>query len=182
MEFLVACSYFILPACAANVVPVLAKRFNIFPSLALPMDCGVKVGGEPLLGSHKTLRGFVLGTMAAVIVTMGQNILDRFTPLSVPELVDYAQANWLVLGFLLGFGSLIGDAMGSFVKRRARKKPGKPFPVLDQVGMAIMAIIMVMGVYPLSMDAIVAIIVLTFFWHMGASRTAYLFGIRQEKW
>ena len=181
-EFLAVCFYFILPAYAANVAPILAKRFNVLPRLAVPVDCNANWNGKPLLGPHKTLRGFVLGTAAAIAVTVGQTFLYPLFPFPTLGLVNYAYVDPFVLGFLLGFGSLLGDSIGSFIKRRAGKKPGEPLPILDQTGMAMVATIAVVWVYPLSIDAIIAIIAMTFLWHITAAKTAYAFKIRPEKW
>lgn len=182
LEFLAVCFYFMLPAYAANVAPVLAKRFNVLPRLAVPVDCNASWNGKPLLGPHKTLRGFVLGTTAAIAVTLGQTLLYPLFPFPTIGLVDYASVNPLVLGFLLGFGSLLGDSLGSFIKRRTRIQPGEPFPGPDQMGMAVMAIAVVAGVYPLSLTAVVAVVAMTFLWHITAARTAFLLKIREEKW
>lgn len=181
-EFLAVCFYFILPAYAANVAPILAKRFNVLPWLAVPVDCNASWNGKPLLGPHKTLRGFVLGTAAAIAVTLSQTLLYPLFPFPTVGLVNYAHVNPLVLGFLLGFGSLLGDSLGSFVKRRVGIKPGEPLLGLDQTGMAIAAIAVIVRINPLPNTAIITIVVMTFLWHIAAARTAYLLKIRKEKW
>ena len=44
-----------------------------------------------------------------------------------------------LIGFLLGFGALLGDALGSFIKRRMGIGRGKPAPILDQIDFLIVA-------------------------------------------
>ncbi|MDP4007458.1 MAG: CDP-archaeol synthase [bacterium] len=182
LQFLAICFYFILPAYAANVAPVLAKRFNVLTQLAVPIDCNLKLRGKPVLGPHKTLRGFLVGTIAAISVTLSQTLLYPLFPFPTLGLVDYAQVNPLLLGFLLGFGSLLGDSFGSFIKRRIGKNPGEPLLGLDQTGMAIAAILAVSRAYPLSGGVILILITMTFLWHITAAKTAYLLKIRSEKW
>ena len=182
IQFFAICFYFLLPVYAANVTPILAKRFNVLPGLALPIDCNASWKGKPVLGPHKTLRGFLLGTAAAMVVGFTQTILYPVPNFPTLGLVDYASINPLVLGFLLGFGSLLGDSLGSFIKRRAGKKPGETFPVLDQTGMTIVAIVAVIWAYPLPIAAIIAGVSITFVWHVIAARMAYVLNIREEKW
>ncbi|MCD4805699.1 MAG: CDP-archaeol synthase, partial [Desulfobacterales bacterium] len=55
--------------------------------------------GKPLLGSHKTIRG-IIGSIAA------GTLLSGF--LGLP----------LIVGFCIGFFSMLGDSLSSFFKRR----------------------------------------------------------------
>jgi hypothetical protein len=48
--------YFFGPAYAADVSPILAER--LLPRFDVPIDGGTKLRGPPLLGAHKTWRGF----------------------------------------------------------------------------------------------------------------------------
>ena len=50
----------------------------------------------------------------------------------------------ILIGFLLGFGALLGDALGSFLKRRLGIGRGKPAPILDQLDFIIVALILVL--------------------------------------
>ncbi|MDO8474466.1 MAG: CDP-archaeol synthase [bacterium] len=182
IQFLAICFYFIFPAYAANIAPILAKRFNILSRLDLPIDCNARWNGKPVLGPHKTLRGFVLGTTVAIAVVLSQTLLYPFFPFPTLGLVNYAQINPFLLGFLLGFGSLLGDSLGSLIKRRIGRAPGESLFGLDQTGMAIVAIASVVWIYPLSLTTSIALIAMTFLWHITAARTAFLLKIRREKW
>jgi CDP-2,3-bis-(O-geranylgeranyl)-sn-glycerol synthase len=104
---------------AANVVPWAAGR--VMPHRwAMPLDGGLRLrDGERLLGSHKTWRGFLLGTLACALV-----------------------AQLIGPGFAMGAGvgalSLTGDALSSAVKRRLRLAPGTEIAALDQLPEALL--------------------------------------------
>jgi CDP-2,3-bis-(O-geranylgeranyl)-sn-glycerol synthase len=184
IQFLAVCFYFLFPAYAANIAPILANRFHVFPRLALPIDCNVTFifDGKRLLGPRKTVRGFLLGTLAAMFVASMQSFLWPFFPFPTLGLVNYASVNPLLLGFLLGFGSLVGDSVGSFIKRRIGWEPGRSFLGLDQVDMLIAVIFVASWKYHVSAIAIVTLLVGTFIWHLVLSWGAYKLRIRDEKW
>lgn len=175
------CFYFFCPAFLANMVPVLAARFQSFPSLASPVD-----RGKNWLGPNKTVRGLLLGTTAAIAATYCQAALYRFEPFARFSLLDYDRVQPFLLGFLLGFGSLVGDGMGSFLKRRLGKRPGEHLWLIDEISMAVGAIVFLAILYPSPSIRKVTIafvlVALTFLWHLIAARTAYAIGMRKVRW
>lgn len=181
VTFWAQCFYFFCPAFFANIIPVLASRFGILPSLAMPID-----QGRNWLGPHKTVRGFLLGTTTAIAVTYCQTALDRLEPFSTLSLLDYSRVQPLLLGFLLGFGSLVGDSMGSFAKRRLNIQPGKHLWFVDEISMAVGAIIFLAILYPspssYKITIVLTLLTLTFLWHLAATRTAYATGIKNVRW
>jgi len=179
--FWAQCFYFFLPAYIANTIPVIAARFQILPRLAIPVD-----GGRNWFGPRKTIRGFLLGTTGGVVSAYYQAKLHVFGPFAAFSLTDYSQTNPFALGFLLGFGSLAGDSLGSFVKRRLNKRPGEHLWFLDELNMAAGAILCMAILYPTpsARKAYVAIacMLITFAWHTTAAKTAYLLRIREARW
>lgn len=182
IKFLAVCWYFFFPVYAANMAPILAHRFGALPFLALPIDCNRTLGGKRLLGERKTVRGFLVGTAAAMLVAASQSFLWPFFPFPTLGVVDYASSNPLFLGFALGFGSLVGDSCGSFIKRRMGKEPGEPVLGLDQLDMASVPLAAVIWTHPIPAMTILVVLVSTFAWHRAASFAAHKTGIRQEKW
>jgi CDP-2,3-bis-(O-geranylgeranyl)-sn-glycerol synthase len=93
-----------------------SRRFDV------PLDGGLMLGGERLLGANKTLRGFVVMVPAAAAAFAGLAYLTRgpaaagLWPLSTP---GYAG-----LGAAAGFGFMAGELPNSFVKRRLGIGPG----------------------------------------------------------
>lgn len=179
--FWAQCLYFFLPSYIANIIPVVAARFRILPSLAVPVD-----GGRNWFGPHKTIRGFLLGTIAAILSAYCQAKLHAFGPFALLGLTDYNRVNPLILGFLLGFGSLAGDSLGSFAKRRLRIRPGEHLWLFDELTMAAGAIVFVAILYPTPSARkayiVIACLLITFAWHIAAAKTAYLLRIREARW
>ena len=84
----------------------------------------------------------------------------------------------ILIGFLLGFGALLGDAIGSFLKRRLGIGRGKPAPILDQLDFLIVALILVSFVVKLNWLFVVIAIVMTLVIHLIANTGAYLLGMK----
>ncbi len=99
---------------AANAAPpvlgvLLEDKWN------WPLDGNRRfVDGEPLLGSHKTIRG-AIGSIAAGTLL---SLLFGLSP---------------ILGFCIGFFSMLGDVLSSFLKRRFKLACGAAAPILDQL-------------------------------------------------
>lgn len=102
---------FTLPAFAANMAPVIAAK--ILPQWATRVDFNITFNHAPLFGAHKTWRGLIAGGLAGGLL----------------GLTSYGF--WL--GMLVGITALVGDLIGSFIKRRLNIKSGQPLPVVDQV-------------------------------------------------
>jgi CDP-2,3-bis-(O-geranylgeranyl)-sn-glycerol synthase len=97
-----------------------------------PVDFGRTMkDGTRYLGDGKTWRGLVGGTLSGMGLGMIQiiimNLLDKpewtYSP-CVPCTI--------FILFLLAFGSMFGDMLGSFIKRRVKIARGAKFPVMDQ--------------------------------------------------
>lgn len=117
---------------AANATPVIvAKLAN--ERWAWPLDFGcVLPDGARLFGDHKTWRGLVSGMLASAIAAGLMGL-----PL------------WVGAGFALA--SLIADALSSAVKRRMKMRPGTECLGLDQLGEALLPLMLFAG--PLALDA-----------------------------
>src|SRR3989338_11353728 len=126
VSLMLQCFYFMLPAYFANMAPVIVKKINI---LNLPIDFNKKISNKPIFGKNKTIRGLFFGVLFAIIIAYAQSVFYDNNIIAGISLVDYS--NWLLLGFLMGFGAILGDLIKSFVKRRLDYKPGKPFVPWD---------------------------------------------------
>lgn len=117
---------------AANAVPVIVAKLSS-EKWAWPMDFGyVLHDGERLFGAHKTWRGLVSGVMASALAA-------EFIGLPT----------WVGAGFAMT--SLAADALSSAVKRRMKVRPGTEAPGLDQLGEALLPL--VLFARPLALDA-----------------------------
>ncbi|MFW9962126.1 MAG: CDP-2,3-bis-(O-geranylgeranyl)-sn-glycerol synthase [Candidatus Sifarchaeia archaeon] len=171
-----------LSAWIANATPVIGGGGS-------PIDGGRRFrDGRRILGNGKTTRGFLVGIFFGTLTGIGQflaapylkPILAQFVTIT-PEM-DYVLNISVPVAFLLSLGSLTGDVIGSFIKRRINVKSGDPSPFLDQMGFIIMALIFA---FPLLMPSPIFVIVLiltTLGIHWLSNAIGYLLGLKKNPW
>ena len=157
--FIMACItilYFILPAYVSNGSAL------VFGG-GLPLDFKkTDKNGNRWIGNGVTWRGLI-----------GENFGEFiYTPICT-NLVE-----GILVGFLLGFGAMVGDAVGSFLKRRVGIGQGKPAPILDQIDFLIVALIFSSVMVSFSITFVAIAVVLTLIIHLVANTGAYLIGIK----
>jgi len=170
--------YFMLPAYFANMAPVIVKK--IFNNLKIPIDFDKKIGNKEIFGKNKTFRGLIFGIIFAVIIAFIQFILHSNNIVVDVTIIDYS--NWLLIGFLMGFGAVFGDLIESFVKRRLNYKPGKSLVPFDQLDFVVGALIFIYPLVVLSLNKVITILILSFILHIIVNHIAYYTSIRKEKW
>ena len=175
--FILKCSYLMLPAYFANMAPVMVKRVNF---LAYPVDFGREINKKPVFGRNKTFRGLFFGVLFAVIISYLQFVGHNTEFLRSISFFGYD--NWLMFGFLMGIGALIGDLIKSFFKRRAGIKPGNKFIPFDQSDFVIGALIFIMPVFALTWEIFLTSLVLSFVLDILVNHAAFYLKIRNEKW
>ncbi|HEY0680803.1 MAG TPA: CDP-archaeol synthase [Steroidobacter sp.] len=107
----------------ANAVPVIVARLTN-ERWAAPLDFGcVLPDGERLFGSHKTWRGLASGIVASAVAAQ---------IMQLPA--------WVGAGFAAV--SLLADALSSLVKRRMKLAPGAEFLGVDQLGEALLPLVL----------------------------------------
>jgi len=159
--------YYIFPAYCANGAPVLFGGGH-------SLDGGRKfIDGKPLLGSHKTWRGLVSGMLIGAFVGWVQEAL-------APN-VGFPRGS-LALGLVLSVGALVGDLIGSFIKRRLDLKPGAPLPISDQIDFVLMALLFSLLVEPPPPMNALIIVVLTGPIHLLINVSAYLLRLKETPW
>lgn len=177
--FLIACVttlYFILPAYFSN-------GSGLVFGGGTPVDFGKSdKKGNRWIGDGVTWRGFIAGTIigtltGAVQGYFGPELMQTFGQYIITPIATDLHSG-IMIGFLLGFGALLGDALGSFIKRRMGIGRGKPAPLLDQLDFIIVALILVSLVVELNLLCVVLAIILTLFIHLIANTGAYLLGMK----
>lgn len=104
---------FLIPAYVANSSPVVLGG-------GAPLDSGMKLNGKRILGKGKTIRGFAGGILAGAIAGI---IVAWLYPLPF-----FASVEQQMIGaFMLALGTMSGDSMGSFIKRRLGMESGSQF-------------------------------------------------------
>lgn len=168
MNPLLEALWYILPAYFANASPVIFKGKT-------PMDFGKNfVDGKRILGDGKTWRGFFGGLCTGIFVAVIQYYI---TPNFYGSLTMA-----LKLGFALSLGALLGDLIGSFIKRRVGMPRGYPAVGLDQWGFVITALILAYPVKTLSTGQVLFLLAVTPFIHWGANIFAYKMGWKNVPW
>ncbi|MFX0013085.1 MAG: CDP-2,3-bis-(O-geranylgeranyl)-sn-glycerol synthase [Promethearchaeota archaeon] len=187
---------FIFPAFVANAAPTIlgkGKRFNG------PIDGGrLWKDNKRILGDGKTIRGFVSGVFCGMLTCVAIIILGNYTgyPLvfmtymkggllyNVLKPLDTAILDNMILlgsliGFLLGCGALIGDIIGSFIKRRSGLKRGESYPLMDQLGFLVTALILVYLVIPWPVIWLIFLVPISLGLHISLNLLSYVAGVQE---
>ena len=162
---LVALVYVMLPAYVANMAAAFAK---FWPGWNRPIS-------RRWLGDHKTVVGFLLGVIAAVVVSYLQSRIS-WSPQGL------APSHWLALGYAQGIGAMFGDAVKSFVKRRVGIAPGSPWIPADELDFIIGALLLGWPWLQLQPIEIALILAFTFLAHIATNHVAFRLKIRDAKW
>jgi CDP-2,3-bis-(O-geranylgeranyl)-sn-glycerol synthase len=137
VEIILTALWFMMPAYVANPSAVLFGG-------GTPMDFGRSLSdGKRVLGDGKTWRGFIGGVFAGVLLGL---ILHTTAFLLDSDLFMFDQsfAMAFLTIFLLSFGSMTGDLVGSFFKRRTGAERGAKRPILDMYGFLLFAFLLVL--------------------------------------
>ena len=176
--------YFMLPAYLANAS---ALTFGG----GTPLDMGRSLNDQRrILGDGVTWKGTIIGILigmgigllqGAITGNMVQNLLIVGDP-GIANLVQGTVTTNMIqgtlLGLALGSGAIIGDACGSFIKRRFKVERGRPVPLMDQLDFVIGALIFASMIVVIPLNLIILIIIITIFLHLGANIIAYLLGMK----
>ena len=179
--------WLMLPAYIANAFATLPK------GRGPPMDFGRiwKRDGRRVLGPSKTWSGFFaagfgampFGVLEAWLILLAPPNL-RIVPVLAPTVVDA-----IPLAAILSFGAMIGDALGSFVKRRLGRESGARALVLDQLPFVLVPIALGFAFYPSLFvsvfghwEAVLWLIVITFGLHAAFNWIGFKAGLKKVPW
>ncbi len=152
---------FIGPSYVANAAPLVFGGGR-------PLDADRKLwDGYPIFGSHKTVRGFFAGIIAGSLVGLAESLIDPRLALG---------------GFAISLGAVLGDLLGAFVKRRLGMKPGRLFPVVDQLDFVLGALIISYPLFPMNLISVLIVVLVTPPIHLGTNLGAYLLGMKRTYW
>lgn len=165
---------FILPSYFANSVPVVLGG-------GLPIDRGKSHSDRRrIFGNGKTVRGFFAGIFAAILVGAVEALALSGTSWDIFG----TSPTYVYAGFLLGLGTMIGDLVGSFIKRRQGVAQGKPSFLMDQLLFLAFAILLAypFAAHLLTLEAVLFLAILTYFVHVGANILANRWGLKKVPW
>ncbi|MEM2047323.1 MAG: CDP-2,3-bis-(O-geranylgeranyl)-sn-glycerol synthase [Candidatus Jordarchaeales archaeon] len=150
---------------------------------------GENIGIPMLLSSHQTisliLAANALGLDNAMcVITINVILLTPiyFALVGYPPMIKEAILPSITKGFLLSFGALTGDLVGSFIKRRLNLSRGRPAPGLDQLDFIAGAIAFSSIVYFPPLELLVAAIIVTPLIHLATNTAGYALHLKKEPW
>ena len=154
--------YIILPTYCTNGAPVIfGGGRSIDLGKTLP-------DGQRVLGNNKTFRGFISGVMVGTLVGL---------------LCSYIfSTNLMAIALPASLGALLGDMAGAFLKRRLHIPPGGALPGVDQLDFVVGSIVLVSLFSPISVAAVLILLVVTPPIHFLTNVGAYLLGLKENYW
>jgi len=171
---LIEALWFILPAYAANGLAVLARGKH-------PIDFNKKfIDKKPLLGRGKTYEGFIFAVFISTCIATVEMLVLPYLPFDESPVELYIVKMTPFIGFVLGVGAMLGDMMGSFIKRRIGIERGRPAPVLDQDDFIIGSILASSFFISIKIEWIILLLIITPFFHLLANVIAYLLRLKNE--
>ena len=184
-----------LPVIAAGVLHMVVVKRGLFAALAVPLDGGRSLGGQPIFGPNKTVRGFVVMIALAALVGLAQGALggaaaerSGLACLDFSGLGGSYAGGYALVNAVLGLGYVLGELPNSFLKRRIGITPGKTgaslvgalFFLLDQADSVLAALglgLLAFG-YPVAIF-VVGSLVLTLV-HLALNAALYLGKLRRN--
>lgn len=154
--------YFMIPAYVANSTP------TIFGG-GKAIDLGRRfIDGEPIFGPNKTIRGFISG------LALGFSV-------GIVEALVFSQG-LLPKSVLTSLGSLSGDLVGAFIKRRMKLFPGFPLPLMDQLDFILGALLFSYPIYGLNTNLVFIVLLITPPLHLATNIIAYALKLKNAAW
>lgn len=111
----------------------------------IPLDRGRSWRGMRILGDGKTIRGSLTGILGGILTGLLLNSLNTSVESMIGAKLPQFSHSSLVS---LPVGAIVGDAAGSFLKRRIGVKRGQFLPFVDQLDFLIGAILMTTIITP----------------------------------
>ncbi|MEK6902299.1 MAG: CDP-2,3-bis-(O-geranylgeranyl)-sn-glycerol synthase [archaeon] len=158
-----------LPMYMANASPMLFGGKT-------PLDFNhVMKDGQPLFGKGKTWKGTLMGVLIGSFTgLLLQYFFPAYTAMVSPAYLEYA--------ILLSVGAILGDLIGSYIKRRINMKRGQPAHVLDQLDFVVGGLALGLLVSIPNWTGIALLIMITPFMHLAFNRLAYELKIKNVPW
>jgi CDP-2,3-bis-(O-geranylgeranyl)-sn-glycerol synthase len=148
-----------------------------------PIDFGKNFNdGKRIFGDGKTWRGFIIGSLAGILVGMLLIFLQATYALTFLPTMTIAGVT------LFAVGALLGDLAKSFFKRRLGKPSGSKWPVADQydlvAGAFILAVIFDAGWFlsVMTWPIVLAIVIITPILHRVTNMIGFAAGVKKVPW
>lgn len=160
---ILAALWYILPAYIANLAPPIGAK--ILGDYNAPIH-------KEILGDGKTIGGLAFAILFGTLTGVLQS------QFSIPGFVGMT----MKLAFLLSLGAMVGDMLGSFIKRQLGIKRGGMFPVLDQEGFVLFAMLFGLGAFTPPVAMAILVFVKTPILHIAFNMLGYALKLKREWW
>lgn len=160
-----------VPAYVANGSPPFLIKLKKHP-----LDFGMKWKGERLLGDGKTIEGFLFASLMGLLT--GYLELLTLPYFNYNNFLDIPLTGF----FFIGIGAMVGDAVGSFAKRRMKLKRGENAGLLDMIDFIIGAFVFAYIFAPYSIWTLFIALLITPIVHRIANIIGYKIGVKKEPW
>ena len=178
MNVLITAIWLMLPAYLPN-------NFAVLFGGGTPLDFGrIFNDGRRIMGDGKTYRGTAAGVICGMIVGLIQNALAP--GLGLPSFGSGNEQYLILIG--LSLGSMLGDIVASFFKRRIGLKRGAQLYFVDQLDFVFGSWIFTLVLAPawflgnFTVTVVVVILVITPVLHRITNIIGYRLGAKREPW
>ena len=161
--YLLQIIYLFAPAGFANMIPPFAAKY--LPQFNTPIDLGLTIRGKRIFGDHKTIRGLLFGSLAAVLTLALQKQLYPSPFFYRLSLIDYSTIPFM-FGLSLGLGALFGDAIKSFFKRQSGLTPGTTWFPWDQIDWIIGSLITALPFIKINLNMVISYLIIGLVSHL----------------
>ncbi len=151
---------------------------NVFASLRrgrVAMDAGRHFMGRRLLGDGKTAEGFVTGFLSGFAMAALQAIIQT-------ELPRYMRVFSTETALLIPLLAVLGDCLGSFIKRRLGMERGEMAMFLDQLDFVALPLLYLLATGSIPLVTVLVGLSITVPVHMLINILAYRSGVKREPW
>jgi CDP-2,3-bis-(O-geranylgeranyl)-sn-glycerol synthase len=147
--------------------------------------------GRRVLGPSKTWSGFLFGTFFAFPFAMLQAWLILIAPPNLQIVPTFGPTLLAALpvALLLCAGALVGDALGSFTKRRLGLESGARALLLDQLPFVLVPVLLGLVLFPGTFvpvfgnwEGILWLVVFTLGFHVSFNWLGYKLGTKKVPW
>jgi CDP-2,3-bis-(O-geranylgeranyl)-sn-glycerol synthase len=186
LEVLIRVLWVLTPVYAANALATIPR------GRGPPMDFGRNwFDGRRILGPSKTWSGFLFGSFVAAPIALLQAWLILIAPPNLQLVPHYGPTVFAAIpvAFLLTGGAMIGDAIGSFIKRRLGWQSGARVIGLDQLPFVLFPIGFGLLLYPSifvqsfwSLEALLWVLLLTVGLHTLFNWIGFKIGTKKVPW
>ncbi|MEM0116722.1 MAG: CDP-2,3-bis-(O-geranylgeranyl)-sn-glycerol synthase [Thermoplasmata archaeon] len=183
IEQIINVLWFTLPSYVANPGAVIFKGKT-------PLDFNKNfLDGRRILGKGKTWRGFFGGALTGIFIGLVEIIISFLIPNNYLIKFSNSITDSIFIVIILSFGSMLGDSVGSFIKRRLKIESGSNVLILDQYPFIIISLFLIYIFYQSQFFkivwnpvAIITLIIYTPLIHRFVNIIGYKLGKKEVPW